>query len=184
MTYLWMSASLAHASGCVLTTGEPVAPGIPAVHAECHWADVEPGAVDAVLSEIGQHDVLFWMIASERVLEADGPRTLVHQRLEVSPLRPREASVWVSRTVRGDASVIAWELADEGPRPSPGAVRPEVNTGSWTVAPHPGGGTAVTVDLAYDPGGWVPAVLVRWCQGAGAQRALADLRAAALDGSP
>lgn len=165
-------------AGCTLTTGPEVAPGIPSVHASCHWPDRSADAVDAVIARIGDHDDLFWMITQEDVVARDGDRLLVHQRHEVGPLKAREAHVWVERAYDGEAVVTRWHKAEVQPA-FDDAIEPGDIRGSWTIAPDPEGGARVELDLAYDPAGWVPNWVVRMCQGSGARRALNQLHAAA-----
>jgi len=56
------------------------------------------------------------------------------------------------------------------------------DTGFWSVAPNPSGGSLVVSELTYDPGGRFPEVIVRWFQNLGVAAFVEELRVAALEG--
>lgn len=175
-----MRNPVSQAEGCVITQGMDVAPGLPSVQVRCHWADVSVDAVDLLLARPDHYDDLFWMVAEDRVELVDGDRVLVHQRQEALGLRPREVLVWVSRTALPHGGYrYSWVKSDIPFVLPAGHVEVARNDGAWEVRPHRTGGVELQLDLAYDPGGMVPAWAVAWVQTAGTARMLRDFRVAA-----
>lgn len=172
---VWIAS--ASASGCVVTTGPDVVPGVPSLHARCTWPDASLEAVRAHLAAVDEHNRFVWSIAEDHVVETQSGRTLVHQRHVVPGARPREVQVWAwLEELEHGGLRVAW-LADQRDfELSPGAVRADRAEGEWRVRQRPAGGVEVELDLVYAPGGAVPAFVVRWAQSWGAARVLSDLR--------
>ncbi len=165
---------------CVLYKGPAEDDGVAPMRAECRWKDVDPDALIALLTDYEAYDDLIFGIDAARVVRVEGGRALVHQVQSTRGIATREVLLWMDTRRDGDAAVVSWvQASDEPLEVAPGHVRAPRNEGAWEVRPDPEGGARVVHRIAYDPGGDVPAWLVRWFQVGGMAQVMGDVRARA-----
>lgn len=146
------------AADCATRLGDTEPDGVVPMYASCHWADVDPARVGALIGDPGAHDRVFSRVIGAKVLGTDGDVTRVWQRHAAPPIADREVvvawrhtrqgatDVWTWRTVpaalplvAGDAVVARWE-------------------GTWRVTPDGRGGAYVEHENHYaatDFPGWM-----------------------------
>lgn len=98
------------------------------------------------------------------VLREDQTERLVYQRVHAPVVSERDYTVLMRRNGDGASGPfqLHFSLANEaGPTPVRGVVRLTTLRGSWTVTPAPGGGSDVVYTIHSEPGGNIPAFLVR-----------------------
>ena len=162
---------------CVFSMSQREADGVTPVRVECRWSDRDAPELDTLLSQVGSYHEIVWAIEDSRVVDTRGDRSLVWQRHVVKGTAPREVMVWMEAkpTIAGGTR-YSWTTADVDFDLSRGAVEAPRNDGYWEVTPTVDG-VEVVLQGSYDPGGWVPDWLVRWCQTFGADRLMKDVRA-------
>jgi hypothetical protein len=95
------------------------------------------------------------------VLSSSEDDLVVYQQIRTPVVSDRDVTLHIHRTVSGDSVEITFESASQlGPPPSPSFVRLPIVRGKWTLTPTPGG-THVVYECFSEPGGSVPAFLVR-----------------------
>jgi hypothetical protein len=95
-------------------------------------------------------------------LSQQGGISVVYQRDDCSPIKPRDYAMTMVESRRGDAYVLTTDLANEhAPEPEDGVVRISAFRSQWTLTAD-GEGTAIEYVLFYDAGGRVPAKLYNW----------------------
>ena len=164
---------------CNLFRGPVESDGVATMLAECHWRDVEPATLIALLEDYENYDELIFAIESSVSWgkEPEGEGTLVLQRQSARGIAPREVLVRMTTEVLDEGIRVAWETADHPDFVlSDDAVRTKRNEGSWLVTTHPEGGSQIAHRVAYHPGGMVPSWLVRWASVGGLMQAMGDIR--------
>jgi len=162
---------------CVFYMGPQEADGVTPVMVECNWSDRDAHEMDALLSQMNNYHEIVWAIEDTRMVRAEGARSLVWQRHVVKGTAPREVMIWMETApTAAGGTRYSWTTADEDFELSRGAVLAARNDGYWEVNPTVEG-VEVVLHGCYDPGGWVPDVLVRWCQTFGADRLMKDAHA-------
>ena len=160
---------------CTFYMGAREADGVTPVQVECRWSDVEKESLDALLRRVDTYHDIVWAIEDSRVVRVEGERSLVWQRHHVPGTAAREAMVWMAvQPTAAGGTRYAWTTADEAFTSGRGTIQAPRNDGFWEVTPT-ADGVEVILQGSYDPGGWVPDWLVRWCQTVGAERVMNDL---------
>lgn len=174
--------SVKSADGCTLFKGVEEA-GVTPMRAECHWADVEPGALTAKLSDYEGYDELIFAITTSAVIgERDGAK-LVHQVQETRGIAPREVVIAMRTEATDGTTRVSWKTAEAKLELVDGHVLSPRNDGAWEVSAHPDGGARVIHEIAYDPGGSVPGWVVKWFQVGGMLQVMEEVHAAAAKAS-
>lgn len=98
------------------------------------------------------------------VLRETPDERVVHEQMGSSVVSDRDYVVRLRRS--GDGRLVPFRLTFEldngaGPPPAKGVVRLTMLRGSWTVTPTPDGGADVVYVVHSEPGGSIPAFLVR-----------------------
>jgi hypothetical protein len=149
-------------NGCILYAGPADTGGIAPMFADCHWPEVKPERLQGLLGTFDAYDAYIFAIASCTVLRTEGTRTLVHQVQTAPAIAQREVAVWMEAVTVPGGMRYTWENDPNEPLAlSQGSIRAPRNTGYWEVTAHPDGGARVAHAVSYDPGGRVPAWLVR-----------------------
>jgi len=182
MTHLLLIVSLAwggefwsetsQKDNCTVFVGERAGRDYAPVRAECHWADVQPDKLRSLLTEFANHDRYFASVSSAEHLGGDRYRQ-VHA---VSGMSDREVILNMTIADIEGGKRFAWTKASDQSGLSGDQVETIANTGMWEVTASPSGGTNAVYEVYYDPGGRVPAFMVRWFQGSGTYEVLNDLR--------
>jgi hypothetical protein len=164
---------------CAYFVGPRDESGFPLVRAECTWPDVSPQQLDAVLGDWTRYDDCFATIDAVEVLDDGGAVQRVRHVHAVPAAYDREVVLQMQRQPLGEGWRYSWSADPAPPPPTDGLVAVARDDGFWTVSPAPGGGAAVTTELIYNPGGSLPAFVVRWFQTAGMSAFVEELRACA-----
>lgn len=168
--------------GCELARGPAEADGVSPMLAECHWPDVAPDDLVRLIRDYEGYDELIFAIERSEVWRVEEDSTLILQRQTARGIAPREVLIRMSTHVDGSTTRVAWTTGEDSSFiVSDDAVRSPRNEGSWTVTPHPAGGTRVEHRVAYDPGGMVPAWVVRWASVGGLLQVMGEVRASAAN---
>jgi hypothetical protein len=172
------------ASGCTLYAGPSDSGGIAPMFADCHWPEVSPQPLQALLGKWDAYDQYIFAIVSCTVLKTEGSRTLVHQVQTAPAIAQREVVVWMEAVPVSDGMRFTWENDPSEPLElAKGSVRAPRNAGYWEVTRHPEGGARVVHAISYDPGGRVPAWLVRRFSVGGLEGVMTEVRALAVKAS-
>jgi hypothetical protein len=174
----WKAVS--EVDGCVLESGVAGADRVVPMRARCRWSDVDAAKLGARLADLDGFGALIAPIEAERIVRTDGDRTLVHQVMGAPAISDREVLMWMTVTTRPGCSRTSWTTAsEEALAVAEGRVRAPRNDGAWDVCADPAGGASVVHEIAYDPGGSVPAWVVRRFQTGGLADVMVAVRAAA-----
>jgi len=152
--------------------GDRAADGTDRVRADCVWP-VAPERVIEAVSDVGSHDD--WLSSvTESTVRADGRVVQVHR---ASGIADRQITLDVTReTLPGGGFRTAWTRASQQVPLVKGRVDCARDDGSWEVHPATGGGARVVYSLRYDPGGSVPAWVVRAFQKGGIADLVEEMR--------
>jgi hypothetical protein len=161
---------------CVIYAGPKDAQGVAPVFAVCTWPDVDPGRIDTLLTDTGAHDTYFSAVGACDCQPADGG-SLCHQRNVASGIADREIDLFMARSASGETIRHTWTPAPTQTGAADGNVQAVKSEGAWTITPNPSGGSWVTYELYYNPGGSVPSWVIRWFQGSGIAELLGEMRA-------
>jgi hypothetical protein len=168
--------------GCAFSATAPGEDGFPLLRAECRWPEIPAEALEALLGDWGGHQEIWSTVVSSRVVSEQGDGTLVVHVHQAPAMADREVllRMWVEEVPGGRA--YRWSRAEPQPAPSEGRVTVERDDGCYTVLAE-GEGSHLIATLRYDPGGFIPAALVRWFQVLGMPGMLEELRGVARPGS-
>ena len=119
-------------------------------------------------------------VKKRTVLQRSDDELVVYEQIHTPVVSDRDVTLRFRRVVRPDAIEIEFQTANElGPPPASGLVRLPTVRGRWTLTPV-ANGTHVVYDCFSEPGGSVPAFLVRGAQQSqvakDVERALSGLR--------
>lgn len=163
---------------CVVYKGPPVENGVVPVFADCHWADVAPEKLHALLVDWEGHAKVHATVAESRIEKREGERALVYQRHQLSGISDREVRIWMQRTAIDGGFEYAWKNDGVVTELQKGNVATARHEGFWRVKADPAGGSRVEYGLTYDPGGSVPGFIIRWFQAGGTVATTVELRTA------
>jgi hypothetical protein len=100
-------------------------------------------------------------IKTRRVLKRTGDELVVYDQIDAPVVSDRDTTLRIYKVVRPGALEVRFESSDAlGPPPNPKFVRIPAIRGGWTLVAVPGG-TRLTYVCYSEPGGSVPAFLVR-----------------------
>jgi hypothetical protein len=107
------------------------------------------------------------------ILRASDGELVIYDQIRTPIVSDRDYTIRVRRVVEGERTQFRCTTANElGPPPARGYVRIPVIRAGWMTAPDGRGGTLLTYYAFSEPGGSLPAFLVR---GAQQDRSLADV---------
>lgn len=163
---------------CVVYRGTVDGGGIAPVYADCHWPDVAPEKLHALLADWEGHANVHATVVSSKIEKTEGEKSLVYQVHQLSGISNREVRIWMQKTAVSGGFEYSWKN-DGVVEPQKGNVATARHIGYWRVTPDPAGGSHVEYSLDYDPGGSVPGFLIRWFQAGGTVETTNELRTAA-----
>ena len=151
--------------------------GINGVHVHCEWSELTVVSLDALLKVWENHDDYFGTVSVSEEMTREGEVARVYQKHVVAGISDREVTLDMTREVidKGYRYRFTKSAEQEAPRES-GTVNTLMDDGAWTIVALPRGGVSVDYDLLYDPGGWVPAFIIRWFQTNGMIAIMGELR--------
>lgn len=101
-------------------------------------------------------------VAERTFISRDTNEIVFHDKVKTPVVSDRDYTLRASRFVDGDVLKITFQTAPEaGPPPIPGYVRMPMVRGGWEVRSDGNGGSLVRYEVYTEPGGMVPALLVR-----------------------
>jgi hypothetical protein len=101
---------------------------------------------------------------NRRVLKRTDDEVVVYDQINTPIVRDRDVTLRMYKVVRPDVLAVRFESSDAfGPPPDPKWVRLPVVRGAWTLVEAPGG-TRLTYVCYSEPGGSIPAFMVRGAQ--------------------
>jgi hypothetical protein len=104
-------------------------------------------------------------IKKRTVVRRSADELIVYDQIHTPVVTDRDVTVRLRKRAVGAGFVIRFDTANElGPPPSSDYVRLPVVRGAWRVEPDPKGGAFVSYDCYSEPGGSIPAFLVRGAQ--------------------
>ena len=164
---------------CTYFMGERESDGVTPLRVECVWDHIDPDKIDALFGQVAGYDAFIWAIEDTRQVSVDGARSLVWQRHSVPGTAPREVQLWMeTQPTEAGGMRYSWTTAGTPFSLGKGAIRAPRNDGYWEVSVGEAG-IEVVLQASYNPGGWVPDWLVRWCQTIGAERMMNDIQSLA-----
>ncbi len=147
---------------CTLFSGPVDKNGVAPMFAECHWPEVAPENLQAMLGVFEAYNDYIFAIESCTIVRTEGERTLVHQVQNAPAIANREVVVWMEKIPVEGGFRFTWKNDPNEPiSMASGSVRAPRNEGYWEVTAHPETGSVVFHAVTYDPGGRVPSWLVR-----------------------
>jgi len=103
-------------------------------------------------------------VKSRRFLKRAGDEVVVHDHVNAPVVSDREVVIRFHKAVRPDGIEVRFESTDAlAPPPDPKYVRVPALRGAWILVAVPGG-TRLTFVCYSDPGGSVPAFMIRGAQ--------------------
>ncbi len=103
-------------------------------------------------------------VRKRTVISRANDEIVIYDQIRTPVVSDRDVTIRIRRVVSGDDIEIRFESANElGPPPASGYVRLPVVRGKWTLLPATSG-TRVIYECYSEPGGSIPAFLVRGAQ--------------------
>ena len=103
-------------------------------------------------------------VKRRQVLSRGADELVIYDQIHTPVVSDRDVTIRIRRIARGDEVEVRFDSANElGPPPAAGFVRLPVVRGHWLLTPSPGG-THVVYECYSEPGGSIPAFLVRGAQ--------------------
>jgi hypothetical protein len=103
-------------------------------------------------------------VKKRQVLSRGTDEILIYDQIHTPVVSDRDVTIRIRRITHADSVEVRFESANElGPPPAPGYVRLPVVRGRWMLTPSDGG-THVVYECYSEPGGSIPAFLVRGAQ--------------------
>lgn len=104
-------------------------------------------------------------IKSRTVVRQAPDELVLYDRIHTPVVTDRDVTVRLRKLHSGGSYIVSFETANElGPPPSRDYVRLPVVRGAWRIDPDPAGGSFVSYRCYSEPGGSIPAFLVRGAQ--------------------
>lgn len=169
---------------CTFSVGPARASGVSPIHAACRWPHISLAAVDAAFGDFSSSARIHETVAEATVTRRAPGVTEVLEIHTAPTIAPRQAHLRYTRAATDRVVRWRWELTDPQPPLRPRHLAELENTGSWTFTAPPGGGVEVIHQLTYEPGGSVPAWLIRLFQTRAVSRFCDELHAAASEARP
>jgi START domain len=122
------------------------------------------GVVDGLWS--GLTEDLPSSIAKRELVSRSENEMVVYDQIKTPVVSDRDLVLRLRRVTRPNGAIeVSFQTVDTvGPPPNPKMVRIPVVRGGWTIEPAPSGGSQLTYTCYSEPGGSVPAILVRGAQ--------------------
>ena len=103
-------------------------------------------------------------MTQRRFIVRSDEEVVFYDQLKISVVSDRDYTMWIRRTPGDGVDRITFQTAPElGPPPDPDHVRIPIVQGAWEFRPD-GTGTQITYTVYSEPGGAVPAFVVRGAQ--------------------
>ena len=170
----------ARESDCVFFKGAPQGKVVP-VRAECEWS-IPAARLHAIISPGNRFQEYLSGVSSSAVVSGPPGVTRVLQVHVFSGVTDRAAFMDYTITEIPGGKRYAFRKASNQDALPDRYVEIEHNVGKWEITSR-ATGSRLVFENAYDAGGYLPGVLVRWFQGAGTRQVLTETKAFAEKGS-
>jgi hypothetical protein len=122
------------------------------------------GVVDGLWSGFSE-DLPAAITKREFVSKSDS-EMVVYDQIKTPVVSDRDMVLRIRRVTRANGTIeVTFQTTDQvGPPPNPKMVRIPMVRGGWIMEPSPSGGSQLTYTCYSEPGGSVPAILVRGAQ--------------------
>lgn len=118
-------------------------------------------------------------VQERRFLKREASDMVFYDKVKTPVVSDRDYTMRIRRVTSGDVMRLEFGTTTEfGPPPDPAYVRMPLVRGFWQVAPDPAGGSIVRYEVYGEPGGSIPAIIIRDPQ---LKEALGDFRRALKD---
>jgi hypothetical protein len=118
-------------------------------------------------------------VAERRFLKKEPGEIVFYDKIKTPVVSDRDYTMRIRRVSEGDSRKLVFQTVTEfGPPPDPDYVRMPITQGAWEMSPDPNGGSIVRYWVYSEPGGSVPAWIIRDPQ---VKEALEDFRRALKD---
>ncbi|HJN75890.1 MAG TPA: hypothetical protein QGF58_18310 [Myxococcota bacterium] len=167
--------------GCVFRRGPTEAENNSPLHATCTWADIDAGAIEALISAYSDHDDTWASIATCEEVERTDEQVRVHHVHDLPGVDDREIELtWTWSSEDDGATRHDWVRSPVQPEVDPSRVNPDRDEGYYRILPAEDG-VVVEALFYYDPAGSIPEWIVRATQVGSADFMMQELyRAAAV----
>ena len=129
-----------------------------------HTTVAAPIAVERIWRGIG--DERSPTLKHRTVLERSGDELVVYDQIHAPVVSDRDVTIRLHKSAdaHGGFEITFASASDAGPPPAPGYVRLAVVRGDWRIEPAAEGGSNLAYQCYSEPGGAIPAFLVRGAQ--------------------
>jgi hypothetical protein len=104
-------------------------------------------------------------VAKRQILKKSDDEFLVYDQVKTPVVSDRDVTIVIKKVQRPDGWEVKFDSANQlGPPVNPSFVRIPMVRGEWLLQPAPGGGTKISYTCYSEPGGSIPAFLVRGAQ--------------------
>jgi len=118
-------------------------------------------------------------VQERRFLKREAADIVFYDKVKTPVVSDRDYTMRIRRVTSGDVRRLEFQTTTEfGPPPDPAYVRMPYVKGFWQVTPGPDGGSIVRYEVYSEPGGSIPAFVIREPQ---VDEALKDFRRAMSD---
>ena len=175
--YAWAEENwteTARENNCVFYKGN-ITDGITPIRAVCDWEHINPSNLDSLLQEAADYDKYFSGLASCDPADAVDGINRVLQIHKYTGLTARAAFIEFQQQKIPDGNRYAYTKSKDQTKLKKGFVEINTHTGHWDVI-RKKVGSRLVFESRYSAGGAVPNFLIRWFQGAGTRKVVADLK--------
>ncbi len=129
-----------------------------------HTTVSPPVAVERIWSGIG--DERSPTVKHRTVVRRAGDELVVYDQIHAAVVSDRDVTIRIHKSAdgRGGFDIAFQSTAELGPPPAAGYVRLPLVRGSWRIEPAADGGSNIAYRCYSEPGGAIPAFLVRGAQ--------------------
>lgn len=165
----------AQENDCTFYAGEAIDQVVP-VRAVCDWP-IAPARVHTLLGQQSEHHRVFSAVKESTVVKVlSGGVNLVRMVYQATGISDRESMVGYRIQDIDGGRRYSWSMEGVVQERKHGLLVPSINTGMWEVVGNATGGSRVTYEGRFQPGGNVPGFVVNWFQGSGIRGVVGDLR--------
>lgn len=164
----------ARENNCVFYKGTTTK-GITPIRAVCDWEHIPPTNLDSLLGEAADYDQYFSGLASCEPAPTINGENRVLQIHRYNGLTARAAFIEFERKQIPNGNRYAYTKSADQTNLKKEFVEINTHTGHWDVIRRKVGSRLI-FESRYAAGGAVPNFLIRWFQGAGTRKVVADLK--------
>ena len=164
----------ARENNCVFYKGK-IKNGITPIRAVCDWEHINPSKLNALLQEAADYDKYFSGLASCDPADPVDGINRVLQIHKYTGLTARAAFIEFQQQEIPNGKRYTYTKSKDQTKLKKEFVEIKTHTGHWDVIRRKLGSRLI-FESRYSAGGAVPNFLIRWFQGAGTRKVVADLK--------